>query len=115
MLQKRLRLKRNEDFSKVFRFGKPFYVREIACKAVIQNDKQTLVGFSFSKKLFPKASKRNRVKRLFSDVIEKKFDLLPTGVNIVFYYTRRPNKTVYRDISADIVNILSFVAKMTRN
>jgi ribonuclease P protein component len=114
MLAKGFRLKRNEDFSKVFRFGRPFFVGLIGCKVLSERNSDTRVGFSFSKKLFPKAAKRNRVKRIFSHVVERNKKFLPDDMNIIFFYGKKPEKIEYKSISRDILEILTNISKTIR-
>ena len=115
MLKKGFRLKKNEDFSKVFRFGKPFFVDSIGCKAMRNGSETTLIGISVAKKLFPKASERNRVKRVFSHVLEEGYSRFPVGVSMIFFYRNRPTEVrhedVKRGISAIIENIRNYSAR----
>lgn len=114
MLKKGFRLKKNEDFSKVFRFGKPFFVGLIGCKVMKTDEVGVKVGLSFSKKLFPKAVDRNRIKRVFSHVIERRLDSLPDQSAIVLFYSKKPGNIEYQDVDRDICSILTRVGKYSK-
>src|SRR3989344_1459067 len=66
MLKKGLRLRKKEDFDRVFRSGKPLFFNEIGCR-YLEGGSSLRLGFSFSKKHLPLAVDRNRLRRgLFS-------------------------------------------------
>lgn len=85
MLPKSLRLKNSELFQKAFRFGKPFFFGNIGCKVIFSQDIGKKVGFSLSKKLFPRAVDRNQAKRTLSDAAAFFWDDIPEGVFVVFF------------------------------
>ena len=85
MLPKSLRLKNSELFQKAFRFGKPFFFGNIGCKVIFSKDTGKKVGFSLSKKIFPRAVDRNRAKRALSDVAALFWDDIPEGIFVVFF------------------------------
>ncbi len=115
MLKKGFRLKRNEDFSKVFRFGKPFFVDSIGCKAMRNGSETTLVGISVAKKLFPKASERNRVKRVFSHVLEEAYIHLPSGISMIFFYRKKPTEFLFDVVKTQVSAIIADINKYSGN
>jgi ribonuclease P protein component len=115
MIKKGFRLKENEDFSKVFRFGKPFFFQSIGCKSMKTEGIETKIGFSFPKKLFPKASERNRVKRVFSHVVENRMEFVPKEQQLVFFYREKPGKVEYQDIDHAVSEIFSTIADYSYN
>lgn len=85
MLPKSLRLKQSELFQKAFRFGKPFFFGNIGCKVLFSHDIGKKVGFSLSKKIFPRAVDRNQAKRALSEIVEVFWDDMPQGLFVVFF------------------------------
>ncbi|TWM22102.1 Ribonuclease P protein component [Bacillus paralicheniformis] len=75
-MKKRNRLKKNEDFQKVFKKGKSMANRQYVLYVLHQPEaKEFRVGLSVSKKI-GNAVVRNRVKRLIRQVIQEERDLL---------------------------------------
>ena len=91
MLDRRFRLRKKEDFDRVFRQGKPLFFGEIACRVAPNALPHLRVGFSFSKKYLPKAVSRNRLRRLLSESLALSKDQWPkTGADIVFFVVKKP-------------------------
>lgn len=89
MLPKRLRLKDASLFQKAFRSGKPFFFGDIACKAVFFGGERARVGFAVSKKLFPMAVDRNKMKRMLAGVVHDSYEMIPDGWQLVFFLLRK--------------------------
>ncbi|MDP3957063.1 MAG: ribonuclease P protein component [bacterium] len=92
MLKKGLRLRKKEDFERVFRFGKPLFFSEIACRYLAGSPALRL-GFSFGKKHLPHAVDRNRLRRVLSEAFFQLKEEWPKGGDIVFFTVRKPKKT----------------------
>ena len=109
MLPKRLRLKDASLFQKAFRGGKPFFFGSIVCKALFTEKNRTLVGFAVSKKAFPRAVDRNRVKRMLSEPIQHLYGDIPDGWNLVFSLRGGdiPNEGVFQQGVAEIIKKIS--------
>ncbi len=86
MLKKGFRLRKKEDFDRVFRSGKPLFFSEIGCRYLVGTSPVRL-GFSLSKKHLPTAVARNRVRRVLSEAFfERKSEWPETG-DIIFFTT----------------------------
>lgn len=108
MLKKGLRLRKKEDFEKVFRFGKPlFFGEEIGCR-YLKNESPFQIGFSFSKKHIPIAAKRNRLRRVIAAALSRRNAEQPEKGYMVFFCLKKPKK-------ADIENIDSVMEKILGN
>lgn len=91
MLKKGFRLRKKEDFERVFRFGKPLFFSEIGCRYLL--DRPTLrLGFSFGKKHLPLSVDRNRLRRVLSEAFFQLREEWPKGGDIVFFTVRKPKK-----------------------
>lgn len=88
MLPKRLRLKDASLFQKAFRSGKPFFFGDISCKAIFLDGERVKIGFVVSKKLFPRAVERNKVKRMLADIIHDAYETIPIGWQLIFFLRR---------------------------
>ena len=111
MLKKGLRLRKKEDFNRVFRSGKPLFFNEIGCRYVLGKQKALRVGFSFSKKHIPRAVERNYLRRIFSHALFQLKDQWVPGVEIVFFTIKKPKK-IDMPASVDILNTtLKYITK----
>jgi ribonuclease P protein component len=92
MLKKGFRLRKKEDFDRVFRSGKPLFFNEIGCRYLVDGTSLRL-GFSFSKKHLPLAVDRNRLRRVFSEAFFQLKDEWPERADIIFFTVKKPKKT----------------------
>ncbi len=71
MLKKENRLKKQKDFENVFQNGKSFKEGGLYFKIKENNLGFPRFGFVVSKKNFPKAIERNKIKRILREAIKK--------------------------------------------
>ena len=98
MLKKAFRLKKKEDFAKVFRFGKPLFFKPYACKWISNELGNDRLGFSFSKKHAKTAIIRNRLRRRMVGLYNQRYNF--KGLDIVFFTTHHVEKLEMADIEA---------------
>ncbi|MFZ2299803.1 MAG: ribonuclease P protein component [Candidatus Moraniibacteriota bacterium] len=110
MLKKGLRLRKKEDFDRVFRSGKPLFFNEIGCR-YLENKPSLRLGFSFSKKHIPLATKRNRLRRVLSEAFSQFRDRWPESGDIVFFTVRKPKKANIQDGQAIVKNLLDQIKR----
>ncbi|MGK2848588.1 MAG: ribonuclease P protein component [Minisyncoccota bacterium] len=91
MLKKELRLRKKEDFEKVFRKGKPFFFSEIGCR-YLSGVSPLRVGFSLSKKFVPTAVQRNRLRRMLSEALTLSLQKNAQTGEIIFFILHKPKK-----------------------
>lgn len=103
MLKKSLRLRKKEDFNRIFRYSKPIFFNEIGCRYLPHNTKKVSpkellnqpslgVGFAFSKKHLPLAIQRNHLRRVLSEAIFQLKDEWPENADMVFFTIKKPKK-----------------------
>jgi ribonuclease P protein component len=109
MLKKSFRLRRKEDFTRVFRSGKPLFFKPFGCK-IIQNDAgNDRFGFSFSKKHLKKAVGRNRLRRRISALyLKEEYNF--KGKDIVFFTTEPIQKIEKTSLEAFLKKINDLVS-----
>ena len=91
MLKKGLRLRKKEDFERVFRSSKPLFFNEIGCRYLASSSPLRL-GFSLSKKYLPLAVERNRLRRVLSEAFFQLKEVWPKGGDIVYFAFKKPKK-----------------------
>ncbi|GAB6934950.1 MAG: ribonuclease P protein component [Bacillota bacterium] len=83
-MERKRRLRKNEEFQRVFRYGQSVANRQLVVYVLPRSDGGTFrVGVSVSKKL-GKAVVRNRVKRLIKEAVRAHADKIRPGVDVVF-------------------------------
>lgn len=112
MLKKGFRLRKKEDFNRVFRSGKPLFFSEIGCR-YLEGASPVRLGFSLSKKHLPTAVARNRVRRVLSEAFFERQSEWPETGDIIFFTT---SKITRIDISngRSLVNRLLESLKQTK-
>ena len=106
-MNKKHRLKSNDDFQNVFKNGKSFANRQLVLYYLPkQGQFYFRVGFSISKKI-GNAVKRNKLKRLFREVIhEIEQDIKPSFDFVII--ARKPVKEMnYHEIKKSMIHLLS--------
>ncbi|GJQ59721.1 MAG: ribonuclease P protein component [Candidatus Scalindua sp. AMX11] len=76
------RLRKRNDFQKVFREGKVFRNDQIAVYALLNNSEISRLGITVGRK-FGNAVKRNRLKRIFREAYRLNKQLLHRGVDLI--------------------------------
>lgn len=107
MLKKAFRLRKKEDFAKVFRFGKPLFFKEYGCRYAYNQQENDRLGFSFGKKYLKKAVFRNRLRRRIIGVYQNKGYNFK-GVDIVFFLIKPLSQTNRTDLE-------EFLEKINKN
>lgn len=88
MLKKSFRLRKKEDFDKVFRSGKTLFLREIGCR-YLAGTRPVRLGFSLSAKYLPTAVARNRLRRVLSGAFFERRAEWPETGDIVFFAAKK--------------------------
>jgi len=83
MLPKINRLKKKNDFGKVFKQGQGFKQDFLYLKISKNNFGLSRFGFVISKKFSPKATERNRMRRRISELIRLRLPKIKKGINAV--------------------------------
>ncbi len=122
MLKKRNRLLTNFEFRTTRRYGKSFSSKYFQLFYLFRGDEETRdkrqedsgfaskaptkVGIVVSKKLSKKAVVRNRIKRVFREIVRRNFDKIKPGFWIVVQPKRKSLETDYEKINTEFTKIL---------
>jgi ribonuclease P protein component len=107
MLQKRYRLKRRNDFRRVFRAGTSVANRQFVLYVYDRgNDEPVRVGVSVSRKV-GNAVTRNRIRRLVKEVVRRWVDYLPNGVDLIIIARAPAAKMDYHQVKSSLRHVFS--------
>jgi ribonuclease P protein component len=110
MLKKSFRLRKNEDFSRVFRQGTPLFFGAIGCKIVKNNENHLRVGFSFSKKHLRTAVSRNRLRRvIIAHFQETGSTILRSPQDVVFFTVRQPEHNGLQPFASWVQSVVEYI------
>lgn len=106
-MQREHRLRRRNDFRRVFRAGSSTANRQFVVYKLKRCDGGPVrIGISVSRKV-GKAVTRNRVKRLVKEVLRQKIDCLPEGTDLVII-ARSPAATMdYHQVESSLRHVMS--------
>ncbi len=83
MLPKKYRVSENNDFSRIFAKGHFFGHPLLYVKFLPNNLNHSRFGFVVGVKLFKRAVKRNRVRRVMREVVHSNLDKIPSGFDVI--------------------------------
>lgn len=98
-------IKKNREFSRVYRNGKSKANRLLVLYQSMNQDQVARVGFSISKKV-GNAPERNRLKRILKEIYrQNNLDQL-TGNDLVFIVRANANGATYQELESAVKHIL---------
>ncbi len=83
MLPKENRLKKEKDIGRVIQKGKGFKEDFLILKVIQNNLDKTRFGFIVSKKVSPKATTRNKIKRRISGLVKSRMNSFQKGIDVM--------------------------------
>jgi len=105
LLKKHQRIRRNDDFRKVYRAGKAVPGKHLVLIMKENGVGVTRFGFSISKKV-GKAAVRNRAKRVIREVCRQFLDEIKDGYDIVFIGRSNIKYCTYEEVKNDFLRIM---------
>ncbi len=104
---KKERLIKTKDFRKVYQAGRSFKAGFILLKMLPNAASTNRVGFSISAKSIKRATRRNRIKRLFREAYRKNKKIMKRGFDIVFVVRRDTKRDFFYKEAEEILLNLS--------
>jgi len=105
MLPREYKLKRDNDFKKVFKQGKYYRGNFIGIKFLRNSLESNQFAFIVSLKISKKAVIRNKIRRQLEEVVRLNFDQIKKGFNIVVMVDPQIIKEDYQKIEKELLNI----------
>jgi ribonuclease P protein component len=102
------RLRRREDFAKVYAKGDRYRGTYLSLRILLDgNDPLTRIGIVVSKKVSKLAVTRNRFKRQLRAIFRQLLSQLKNGLQIVVTVTTVQSKPSYQELWDDLKNLLA--------
>lgn len=107
MLPSIFRLKKKNDFDRVFDLGKAKSGEFFALKIAHNELLVTRFGFIISAKTAPKAVSRNRLRRQANEIIRLNLDRIKPGFDVAVIFKRVAQGKKYLFLEKDLCSLLS--------
>ncbi|NLW39668.1 MAG: ribonuclease P protein component [Tissierellia bacterium] len=104
-MDKRNRLRKNEDFKRVYRRGKSFGNRNLVLYIYKNGLDFSRVGFSVSKKIGSSVV-RNKVKRRLREIFRNNFDNIMDGYDIIIIPKKNVVDMEFKKLESSVFHIL---------
>ena len=108
MLKKQNRLSTDYEFNLTRKYGRNLVSRYFYLYVLNPQNYEgpTRVGIIVSNRFDKSAAKRNRIKRIYREVIRNNFDKLPPKLWIIVYPKSGSREAKYEAINAEFIDIL---------
>ncbi|MFH1671363.1 MAG: ribonuclease P protein component [Candidatus Portnoybacteria bacterium] len=106
MLSREFKLKKDNDFKKVFEKGRYFQKSFIKIKYLENNFEKNRFGIMVGTKVSKKAVKRNRIKRWLEEAIRLNLNQIKTGFDIVVMVNPEILDKKYQEIKQEFIHLL---------
>lgn len=105
MLPRKYKLKKENDFKKVFKQGKYYQEDFIKIKISENNLKITRFGLLIGLKISKKAVQRNKIKRQIEEIIRLNIEKINSGFDIVILVNQEIIEKNYQEIERKLINL----------
>ena len=106
-------LKKNYEFSLVYRKGNYFVGKYLTLYALSTNRDKKRIGITVSKKTLKKSTKRNRVKRLIKEVYRQYESDINEIKDMIFVVRKSDRLPEYNDIRKEMKYLLTLSGLIT--
>ncbi len=114
MLKKKFRVKKRNDFQKVFENGFCLFGEFFRIKFIENGLEYSRISIIIPKKNIKFANKRNRIKRQVGEVVRLEYNKIKSGYDVLIFYKNKEEKILYNDLKKDFISILN-KSKLLKN
>ena len=104
-MEKKFRLRKNEDFKKVYKEGKNYWNRNLVLYKRKNKLDYSRIGFSITKK-FGNSVERNRAKRRLKEICRLNFYNVKDGYDIIIIPKKNIIDIDYKELESAVLHIL---------
>jgi len=109
MLPRKYKLKKDNDFKKVFKHGKNYQQEFIKIKILKNDSDYNRFGFIVGLKISKKAVERNRIKRRLEEIVRLKLKQIRPGFDIVVLVNQEITEKNYQAMEKTLVSLFKKV------
>jgi len=109
MLPRKYKLKKDNDFKKVFKHGKNHQQEFIKIKILKNDSDYNRFGFIVGLKISKKAVERNRIKRRLEEIVRLKLKQIRPGFDIVVLVNQEITEKNYQAMEKTLVSLFKKV------
>jgi len=106
MLPRKYKLKKDNDFKKVFKQGKNYQQEFIKIRVLKNNSAYSRFGLIIGLKISKKAVERNRIKRRLEEIVRLKLKQIKPGFDIVVLVNPEIIERNYQEIEKTLISLL---------
>lgn len=111
MLPREKRITSTRDYKRVYQKGSFFSARLANINLLPNRSTLSRLGIVVTKKVAPKATDRNLVKRRFREVSRSLYDLLPAGYDIVVTIKPGASRVPFTEMERELKEVFAKVGK----
>lgn len=105
MLKKIHRVAKQRDFERVKKYGRSFFLPNIAIKCLKAGQPYSRFGFIVSNKISKKAIERNRIRRQLREIVRERIDQVLSGFDCVIMVRPDIKKDKFKELEQKIENL----------
>jgi len=105
MLSKKYKLKKDNDFKRVFKEGKYYQEDFIKIRVLKNNLEMSRFGFIIGLKISKKSTQRNKIKRKLEEIIRLNLKQIKPSFDIVVLVSPRIIEKKYQEMEKTLINL----------
>lgn len=106
MLSKKYKLKKENDFKKVFQRGKFYQNKLIRIKVLAKQSEENRFGFVVGTRISKKATERNRIRRQLEEIVRLDLNQLKSGFDMIVFPQAEILTKDYQQIEKALFDLL---------
>jgi ribonuclease P protein component len=107
MIKKKFRVKKRNDFQRVFENGFVFSSFFLRIKFIENNLEYSRISVVVPKKNIRFANKRNRLKRQIGEIVRLEYNRIKSGYDILIFYKNKKENILYEDLEKNFISVLN--------
>lgn len=103
-MEKKYRLRKNEDFKIIYKKGKGYWNRNLGLYIMKNNLNNSRIGFSITKKI-GNSVVRNRTRRRMQEIYRRNFDYIKDGYDIIIIPKKNVVDITHKELESAMLHL----------